>query len=101
MHLLSLNKILSGACRRISYLKSIKLKISISYLPSQKIIMKLIFIEGNQQAQQFIPLMGYAILHALWESIEKNSLNKYCNAYNNLSQKCRDYLHIQSANRKP
>jgi len=26
--------------------------------------MKLIFIEGNQQAQQFIPLMGYAILHA-------------------------------------
>ena len=37
----------------------------------------------------------------LEESIEKNSLNKYCNAYNNLSQMCRDYLHIQSANRKP
>ena len=37
----------------------------------------------------------------LGESIEKNSLNKYCNAYNNLSQMCRDYLQIQIANKKP
>jgi len=33
--------------------------------------------------------------------IEKNSLNKYGNAYNNLSQMCRDYLQIQIANKKP
>ena len=37
----------------------------------------------------------------LGESIEKNSLNKYCNTYNNLSQMCRDYLQIQIANKKP
>jgi len=28
------------------------------------IIVLLIFIKGNQKAQQFIPLMGYAILYA-------------------------------------
>ncbi len=36
--------------------------------------MLLIFIKGNQEAQQFIPLMGYTILHTLGESIEKNNL---------------------------
>jgi len=42
--------------------------------------------KGNQEAQQFIPLMGYAILHSLGgESIEKNSLTKYCYAYYNLA----------------
>jgi hypothetical protein len=35
---------------------------------------KLIFIKGNQEAQQFIPLMGNAILYALGDSIEKNNL---------------------------
>ncbi len=36
--------------------------------------MKLIFIKGNQEAKQQIPLMGYAIRHTLGEVIEKNSL---------------------------
>jgi hypothetical protein len=31
--------------------------------------MKLIFIKGNQEVQQFIPLMSYAIRHTLEEKI--------------------------------
>ena len=47
--------------------------------------MKLIFIKGNQETQQLLHLMGYAILNTLGESIEKNSLTKYYNAHHNLS----------------
>ncbi|MHA2100962.1 MAG: hypothetical protein ACW99A_19995 [Candidatus Kariarchaeaceae archaeon] len=35
--------------------------------------MKLTFIKGNQEAQQFIPLMDYAILHTL-EGVNKKGI---------------------------
>jgi len=37
---------------------------------------KLIFIKGNQEAQQLFPLMGSAILRTFGEIIEKNNLIK-------------------------
>jgi hypothetical protein len=47
---------------------------------------KLLSIKGNQEAQQFIPLMGYTLLHTLGEIIERNNLIINSNAYYNLPQ---------------
>jgi hypothetical protein len=43
-------------------------------------------MKGNPKAQQFIPLMGYTILHALGEIIEMNNLIINSNPIHNFSQ---------------